>query len=225
MLVIALISSYNKNMAKPIYTNHRQYHKKTHIRIYNIYRGMKCRCYCKNDYHYKWYGAKGVKVCKEWLDDFLKFYNWALSSGYNDALTIDRIDVTGDYEPNNCRWITIKEQCNNRHNSRYITIGQETKTVAQWLEFYKERNISKAVVQRRLKKGVSPEHLFDEPKKRMTHSKIAQYDLEGNLIEVFESGYDIKRKKGFCQNPIYSVCQGKPYCHTAFGFVWKYVKD
>lgn len=83
-------------------------------RLYHIWSGMKNRC--KNFAHcgYKYYGAKGIKVCDEWLNNFENFYNWAINNGYNDTLTIDRINTKGNYEPNNCRWISREIQSINK---------------------------------------------------------------------------------------------------------------
>lgn len=106
------------------------------IRIHTIWANMKSRCYNQNDKRYKDYGGRGICVCKEWKDDFFGFYEWAINNGYNDNLTIDRIDNIGNYNPNNCRWVTIEDQCNNRRSNINITIGNETKTLKQWCDIF-----------------------------------------------------------------------------------------
>lgn len=109
-------------------------HGKCGTSIYRRYNHMKDRCYNKNNKDYKDYGGRGITICKEWLDDFMTFYDWSTSNGYNDTLTIDRIDVNGNYEPNNCRWVDMKQQSRNRRSNRLFTINGETRCLMEWCE-------------------------------------------------------------------------------------------
>lgn len=107
-------------------------HGYSRTRIDNIYGHMKRRCYSPKSNSYHLYGAKGITVCDEWLKDKKAFFEWALSHGYADNLSLDRIDGTKGYSPENCRWVDWYKQQNNRSNNRRISIDGEEKTVAEW---------------------------------------------------------------------------------------------
>lgn len=127
-------------------------HGLRNTRIYSIWKGMKQRCCNKNSTKYKDYGARGIIICQEWLNNFICFYNWALKNGYADNLSIDRIDVNGNYEPLNCRWVTLKEQNNNRRSNNNITIWNKTQNLELWC---KELNIKRSQVYKLVQKGKS----------------------------------------------------------------------
>lgn len=135
-------------------------HGMSQERIYNIWNGMMGRCYNQKAKFYNDYGGRGIYVCDEWYD-VNNFVEWALVNGYNKKLTIDRIDVNGNYEPDNCRWITNKEQQNNKRNNVFIEYQGETKTLQQWSEILE---INHTVIRNRLKRGWSLDRLFEKPK-------------------------------------------------------------
>ena len=113
-------------------------HNMSNSKLFEVWCSMRRRCENRKDKAYKWYGAKGVKVCDEWQGEggFQNFYNWSIKNGYKENLSIDRIDFNGNYEPSNCRWITQKEQCNNTSRNIYIDYRGERKTLSELCEMY-----------------------------------------------------------------------------------------
>lgn len=110
-------------------------HGKSRTRIYGIWGNIKRRCTKENNPAYKDYGGRGIKMCKEWMNSFETFYEWAISNGYDKSLTIDRIDNNGDYSPENCRWVTQKVQANNTRSNHIITYNGKSMTMSQWAEY------------------------------------------------------------------------------------------
>lgn len=122
-------------------------HKLSKTRLYKTYHNIKKRCYNLNNPRYKDYGKRGIKMCTEWENDFVAFYNWSLNNGYKDNLTIDRIDNNGNYEPSNCRWVNAKIQGRNTRSNRLFTYNGETHCIVEWAEMY---NIKYHTLKKRL---------------------------------------------------------------------------
>lgn len=115
-------------------------------RLYTIWVHMRGRCNKETDAAYKHYGDRGISICEEWNHSYEAFRNWAVTNGYNDDLTIDRIDVNGNYEPDNCRWIPQSEQTKNTRRNIRVTIGEITHSLKEWCD---ELNLNYTTVQHR----------------------------------------------------------------------------
>lgn len=129
-------------------------------RLYRIWSNMLSRCSNPNKPDYKYYGAKGISVTEEWTD-YMYFEEWAMNNGYKDELTLDRIDSNGNYCPENCRWITIKEQQNNKKNNHLLTFNNETHTISEWSDIL---DMDKFLIKDRLLAGWSVEEALTKPK-------------------------------------------------------------
>lgn len=143
-------------------------------RTYRIWVGMRGRCYNKNDPGYRYYGARGVTICDEWVDDYWAFHNWAMENGYADNLTIDRIDYNGNYEPSNCRWLTLQQQNENKRQPYTLTerpkfkaatlyeVDGVWKTMPEWCDIY---GVSDPFVRYRMqKRGMTLKQALETPK-------------------------------------------------------------
>lgn len=128
-------------------------------RIYRIWAQFRNRCKNKNHSFYKYYGGRKIYVCTEWDDDFLNFYNWAINNGYRDDLTIDRIDVNGNYCPENCRWVDKKIQARNRRNNIWIFYNGKNDLLCNWLKFFNKSATSYYTLK---KNGHSDCDIFNE---------------------------------------------------------------
>ena len=162
---------------------------------------MKSRCYTESNSDYKDYGGRGISICDEWLNDFVSFYNWSMNNSYSDGLSIDRIDVNGNYEPSNCRWATNKEQANNKRTNMFCTINGETKTLKEWSE---ERGIIYNTVRHRLALGYTVEEALDPDFSRKIpfksdfnkeiHEKCKLHNIPyERVIRRIKDGWDIER--------------------------------
>lgn len=138
-----------------------------HKRMYSIYSSMIARCHNPNSISYKYYGAKGITVCDEWKNNFNSFVEWALSNGYNDTLSIDRINNSKGYFPTNCRWVPLSEQSKNKKTSVSYTHNGETRNLKEWciiLDF--DYDLAKSRRKCAKKRGIEPsfDYVFSAPK-------------------------------------------------------------
>ena len=175
---------------------------------------MKQRCYNKNTVGYRNYGGRGITVCNEWKDSFLSFKKWAINNGYDESLSIDRIDNNGNYEPKNCRWVTRKQQARNRNICRFITYGNETKCLSEWAE---EAGIAPSLLSDRLRGGWSMEDALNMPKgsrylqkqiKKITQSLIIGKNIK-KIREAKEiSQMELAEKIGISQAMLCQIERG-----------------
>ena len=152
-----------KELAKQRFTTHNM----TNTRLYRIWHGMVQRCNNPNNKKYRYYGGRGVQVCDEW-QEFEPFHQWAISHGYDDSLSIDRIDYTGNYCPENCRWIDMLEQKSNTRNNVWIEYNGEKHTIAQW---ERKLGFKRGYISKRLRRGWSIERALTEPAIPRNHSE------------------------------------------------------
>lgn len=186
-------------------------HGMRHTRIYAIWRSMRQRCQNPNCCCYSKYGERGIAVCEEW-NDFPTFLKWAMDNGYRDDLTIDRIDVNGNYCPENCRWATRTQQANNKRNTKYLKVKNSIKSFHEWS---KETGIKQTLISARIQKGVPPELIFVK--------KLSQGRIYAHPIVCVETGISyssimeaVEKHNG--NSWIRNVVDTK---YTACGYHWK----
>ena len=185
-------------------------------RLHNIWHGIKQRCNNPKATGYKYYGGKGIKICKEW-DTFIPFAIWAVFNGYDDNLTIDRIDSNGNYSQSNCRWVDYKTQGNNTSRNHFV----EGKTISQHADSgsMNYRTMHNRIV----RSGMSVEDALQAPP--YNPKKVYQYDMDDNFIAEYPSArtacFVITGKTGH-RGHIDDVCRGKR--NSAYGYKWKYEK-
>lgn len=170
-------------------------HSDTHTRIYGCWQSMKDRCLNPNCKAYKYYGGRGIKICDEWYNYEL-FRDWALENGYTEDLTIDRLDVNGNYEPSNCRWATMSEQQQNKRDSRLLMFKGVTKHVVEWS---KETGVPAQTIWKRFIKYGESELIFsDEPIK-------STKEVKEKIIDLYNKGFNysqIARETGVSSQSI-----------------------
>lgn len=187
------LETYRKRAKKGITTmtcgcydrHHNNFYKNglSNTRLRHIYDHMKSRCYNSNNPAYKNYGYRGITICKEWLDvnnGFETFYNWAIANGYKEDLTIDRINVNGNYEPDNCRWIEFGKQMNNRRNTIKIEYNGKVYPLTDLARQYK---IPIVTLRCRLSRGWSIERALNEKVHKNFKGKHSEKYYKHNNIQ------------------------------------------
>ena len=161
--------------------------------LVKVFHHMQSRCYNPNDKRYKDWGGRGIKICNEWVENIDSFVSWAISNGYQNGLTIDRIDNNGDYSPDNCRWVTLAENNQNRRSSIFYTYNGKTQNLQQWCNEY---GISRSMVNKRLKMGWDFEKALFTPKQ--TRDKKSIIGNKYGLLTVIDfAGVDKNRQSLF----------------------------
>lgn len=234
--------------SREITTQRNTTHQMAKTRLYAVWCGMKRRCSAEKSRSYKYYGRRGISVCDEWSNDFVPFATWAQGNGYSKELTIDRIDVNGNYEPSNCRWADRIVQANNKTNNHNVDYNGQSHTVS---EMAREHGMNYNTLLARIKKGLTTERaLTDELK---PHAELMRDDLEyrkncikkmkenkpnkkttimidvitGNQLQIFEKIADATR--WICENTKYKKadaatirkCAQRGMSHRAYGYRWR----
>ena len=177
--------------------------KRTHglskDKFYQVWNGIKQRCYNVNNKNYHNYGKRGIRVCDEWLDNFQAFYEWSMNNGYRDGLQIDRIDNNKGYSPSNCRWVDRYVNNNNRRNNILFTYNNKTQSLRAWC---RELNISYKTCMTRYYRGHTIEEclyltdLSDHRKVNVKYNAILyNYDDDVYSISALSRKLNIPRWK------------------------------
>lgn len=141
--------------------NKREYHGMSNHPLYRVRKSIIERTTHKNNCHYSCYGGRGITICKEWLESPKSFFDWALKNGYKKGLSIDRINNDGNYCPENCRWVTQKEQTRNTRRNNNLTLNGKTMCISDWAKKLGFKH--PIAINKRLKRGWSVEMALSIP--------------------------------------------------------------
>lgn len=186
------------------------FNKESKTFLYSTWSGMRQRCNNPNNSSYKNYGGRGIVVCEEWDNDFSAFEKWAKENGAQVGLQIDRIDVNGNYEPTNCRWVDAVTQANNKRTNRFIEYNGQTHTIMEWARI---TGIQEGVIRSRIDKygcsigqalgyedyDGSPDHILDYngESHNITEWSIITGINKGTISSRLRYGYSVGQALGF----------------------------
>lgn len=167
-------------------------HGETKTHIYQTWLSMKQRCNDKNTNSYKYYGGRGITVCEEWENDYQSFKEWAFNNGYDETLSIERLNVNGNYEPSNCAWITMEEQARNKRNTIWIEYNGMNKPLTEWCE---ELGLDAGLVRNRyFKQGMQPPDLFKKGRVTTRTARLLTYQGKTQSITDWAREIGVKPK-------------------------------
>ena len=169
-------------------TNPKRTHGLSKTRLYTMYSGVKARCYNPNNVSYQYYGAKGISMCEEWKNDFLTFKSWSDENGYDESLprgmqTLDRISPSGNYCPENCRWITIGEQQRNKDCLTKYEYNGEEHLVCEWAEIL---GIDEKFLRSRVNRGWDIKTAIENPKFKKVKRRMKKITFMGETHTLRE---------------------------------------
>lgn len=162
-------------------------HGDSNSRLYGIWNGMKCRCLNENQLSYMNYGGRGITICKDWLDSYENFKKWSTENGYSEELTLDRVDVNGNYCPENCRWVSQEVQNANKRNSNTTTLKAfgEEKTLIEW-SHDKRCVVSLMCLKYRVFAKWEPEKALTTPTERQAASNCLDKWLQDRYPDIYQ---------------------------------------
>lgn len=190
--------------------------------LHSVWASMISRCYHENNPGYPQYGARGIQVCNEWRD-FWNFVKWSDSiGGKPDGYSLDRIDVNGNYCPENCRWADDETQQNNKRTNQYLTYNGETLSLSQWS---RKLGVSRWAIQYRFMQGWSAKDILEIPlnhRKDEYRRKILQKTKDGDVIATYNSLSDLPEE--YKMTSVSSACNGHYQRDTYKGYIWEYTE-
>lgn len=195
---------------------------KDYAKLYGVWRNMNDRCYNENCDRYINYGGRGISVCQEWRENFHAFAPWALRNGWTPDLWIERVDVNGDYCPENCTFLSRKEQMRNKTSNIRITIDGETKCMTEWCEIF-GCDFFKAWARYKARNITDPREVFYAGDLRDLKPSIIQLTLDGEVVAEYARITDAQNETGVNASVIRNVCKGKG--KTGGGYRWCYGGD
>jgi len=202
--------------------NHLPKHSMTKTKLFSIWVGMRRRCCNPNTERYGCYGGRGITVCDEWnnkKDGSINFIEWALSNGYKEGLTIERIDVNGNYEPSNCTWATRQEQNRNKRDMAFVEHDGELQLLS---DIARSTEISESAIRGRYRAGLRGEELTTDEKYKARGEKHGRAKLkEHEVIEIKErlnngeTYQDIADRFGISKGYVCRIKTGRRWAHIA----------